>query len=975
PNTLSFDQPEPDIFRASADEEASAPTLDVSVEIEKGGEINVKFTDPFPGPSPWVTLVAKDAPGAAYGQYFYTRGQVSGEFSFNTLAPGDYEVRFHTSESSSAPMAVAPISILSTADQDQIRAPQTDTDQGQEAEAQALTLNVESDVALGAAIEVSFNDPLPGPNPWLTIVEAGSAGNAYQEYFYTNKQTSGEFTFKGLRPGKYELRYHASSDSLAAIAVVEITVGTPVNAGAHSDRADRNGHKGDTGLWREIAADDLGQVFAFTISEGIGLKFSCGAKARTVRLTVDPPLDVVPGPDRSDTKMVVRFPLTGARSYEMRKIGESAFAMDLEISSPLVQNFVFGRGTEIREVGGDWRARNMRAAGLPEFISRLQTDCPPSAQVVAQTAEEAVERTFSDAAMQKAKRIVSNPDCVLPSDRRLCEDPVVKVKLEQRVEAAAAALFRQPAEFEIVDDALSAEWPCRRDFQCIVDHLDNRIAFWDSLFLPLAPEAVTAAPGFNCAGVLHPTRQLLCTSRELGTRHANLTSDIASLAQELEGYPLLGSRDMLEVLDYEKSLVRQCAADPGCISRVQDRIRNQVAAIRNFHNQEVAATIARAESAERDRIRAARLVEHDKSLLGSDTYTPFEVIEAHGGRESYDYFDATFSGRGVDDWGDRPDGTFLENRDDLDAWYMLTREFSLFRSGGFDPVFRVSRAWADYEGVRYKATEGRFIHRMLGQLMADVLYSVEVVADDGSKNVISFEVQVPYSGRISNFMIRAGWGAPTKRMRIVDEANDFLLAKSAQRLQPSFKLLENPLVLSGSPEVTPLLQAFMEGDFDLAELALRENARNVGGAMGDVQLSSGPFQGSSASIATRTLEDTRFARLIANYALVRVVVHGDCGEATVPIQQTTTTWTEYTNMLGHYRGSSAPTTRTTSADVPARLRLAFLSVNTVEMDTRTFDQIAEIVEQIGCDHPSRQALEENMAAFYEERPPVYRIGS
>ena len=43
----------------------------------------------------WITLVKADSPDDTYGEWFYTEGQQSGSYSFETLDPGDYEIRVY----------------------------------------------------------------------------------------------------------------------------------------------------------------------------------------------------------------------------------------------------------------------------------------------------------------------------------------------------------------------------------------------------------------------------------------------------------------------------------------------------------------------------------------------------------------------------------------------------------------------------------------------------------------------------------------------------------------------------------------------------------------------------------------------------------------------------------------------------------------------------------------------------------------
>jgi peptidoglycan hydrolase-like protein with peptidoglycan-binding domain len=50
---------------------------------------------------------------------------------------------------------------------------------------------------------------LPGnKQDWITVVTKETPDNSYAEYFYTQGKTQGNYTFKGLKPGEYEVRVY-----------------------------------------------------------------------------------------------------------------------------------------------------------------------------------------------------------------------------------------------------------------------------------------------------------------------------------------------------------------------------------------------------------------------------------------------------------------------------------------------------------------------------------------------------------------------------------------------------------------------------------------------------------------------------------------------------------------------------------------------------------------------------------------------
>jgi hypothetical protein len=70
---------------------------DVYRAVEK---IIVEFSNlPTNLPQPWITIVPKDARPGAFRQWKYTDKKVNGSVEFFGLTPGDYEVRFHHSNS------------------------------------------------------------------------------------------------------------------------------------------------------------------------------------------------------------------------------------------------------------------------------------------------------------------------------------------------------------------------------------------------------------------------------------------------------------------------------------------------------------------------------------------------------------------------------------------------------------------------------------------------------------------------------------------------------------------------------------------------------------------------------------------------------------------------------------------------------------------------------------------------------------
>lgn len=105
---------EPDVATIETERNADAddfPKLEVNKIVQEGTKIIVRFIDPNPGSRPWITIVEAGSDGAAFNDFEYTEGKTSGEVYLDPLSPGAYEVRFHSSYDSDAPVSVARIAV------------------------------------------------------------------------------------------------------------------------------------------------------------------------------------------------------------------------------------------------------------------------------------------------------------------------------------------------------------------------------------------------------------------------------------------------------------------------------------------------------------------------------------------------------------------------------------------------------------------------------------------------------------------------------------------------------------------------------------------------------------------------------------------------------------------------------------------------------------------------------------------------
>lgn len=164
-----------------------------------GGELQVTWT----GPNNERDFVGLGVPGNdAYMNYEYTR-----KGSPITLAvpekPGAYEIRYFLGVDNTI-IARQSLDVTSV----------------------SATLTAPAQVAAGAKFKVSWTGP-NNPRDFVSIVKAGAAERTYQDYVYTKKGSTLEFTAPDAA-GQYELRYLTGGDYYT-LARVTLTVGA-VNA-------------------------------------------------------------------------------------------------------------------------------------------------------------------------------------------------------------------------------------------------------------------------------------------------------------------------------------------------------------------------------------------------------------------------------------------------------------------------------------------------------------------------------------------------------------------------------------------------------------------------------------------------------------------------------------------------------------------------------------------------------------------------
>lgn len=165
------------------------------------------------------------------------------------------------------------------------------------------------------------------------------------------------------------------------------------------------------------------------------------------------------------------------------------------------------------------------------------------------------------------------------------------------------------------------------------------------------------------------------------------------------------------------------------------------------------------------------------------------------------------------------------------------------------------------------------------------------------------------------------------------------------------------------------LELLARGHFEALD-SLREGDVNQAmrelGPVGDLMEAFMP------SVVDTTARTSRYEGLIVMYAVARVAMHGACGDRLSSFTVSRTTWTEFRNGFGHYRGSTAPVTETVgSFAIPARLASIAERQNYTETPREIGAALGPIVRQLPCDSIVRHRLEENMLRYISGQSPAY----
>lgn len=160
----------------------------------------------------WISLAQAGTADNAFLTYQYGEGKQSGTLTFDGLAYGDYEVRAYYNNEYTVRARYA-FKVGNVAGNTLVR-----------------TLQPSYRPLENIVVEFSG---LPGNSQdWISIAAAGSADNSFDTYQYSAGSQSGQLTFAGLQPGRYQVRAYFNNEYTVrarydfTVDAATVTVGT-----------------------------------------------------------------------------------------------------------------------------------------------------------------------------------------------------------------------------------------------------------------------------------------------------------------------------------------------------------------------------------------------------------------------------------------------------------------------------------------------------------------------------------------------------------------------------------------------------------------------------------------------------------------------------------------------------------------------------------------------------------------------------
>lgn len=202
------------------------------IEVRVGG---VPKYDPNSKLRFWITLVNADARIGYWSQWYWVDGGEPQTFQFNSISPGNYELRLHDhwsdrSNSYDKTYAREPL---------EVKSPQHGN----------IVIDLQDPIPLliDSPIKAEIRGLHPKLTYWITLVPSKFKDGQYSQWKDLKGSANQKVRFDGLKQGSYELRLHDYSSgypllaraAFSVVSHVESTTGVPSCPRTFSGRADR----------------------------------------------------------------------------------------------------------------------------------------------------------------------------------------------------------------------------------------------------------------------------------------------------------------------------------------------------------------------------------------------------------------------------------------------------------------------------------------------------------------------------------------------------------------------------------------------------------------------------------------------------------------------------------------------------------------------------------------------------------------
>lgn len=169
------------------------------------------------------------------------------------------------------------------------------------------------------------------------------------------------------------------------------------------------------------------------------------------------------------------------------------------------------------------------------------------------------------------------------------------------------------------------------------------------------------------------------------------------------------------------------------------------------------------------------------------------------------------------------------------------------------------------------------------------------------------------------------------------------------------------------------LRLFSLGYFDALRFLLSRESEATGEMIDVLTGRQAPWLADLVEMFTKVESKmSPYQGVISAYGITRIELLGDCGEAVDNLTATRTTWTEYRNGLGHYRGSTSEVTTSRDLTLPDGFGPIVSGSGNPDVNVLVQMNLSPIVRTLGCESIERRRMEANMLSFYRGSSPIYR---